>query len=243
VSSTPAALLTRAMTRDAARPLVTFYDDSTGERVELSVATYANWVNKTANMLQDGLSAEPGERVAIQLPTHWQTAVLLSACWSAGLVVATGPEAIESADLVFASADTVEAAQLSTAARETIALSLLPFARPARGLPLGVLDYALEVPTYGDRFVPYNPVLPSDPAFAVESGTISGDDLVSAAENLGLPSGARVLTTSDFTDLESVVRGLLGPLSVDGSVVLCRNLDHGALEKRVAAEKVTVQLV
>ena len=34
--------------------------DATGERVELSVATYANWVSKTANMLQDGLAAEPG---------------------------------------------------------------------------------------------------------------------------------------------------------------------------------------
>jgi uncharacterized protein (TIGR03089 family) len=242
VIATPAALLARSLARDGARPLVTFYDDSTGERVELSVATYANWVNKTANMLQDGLSAEPGERVAVQLPTHWQTAVILSACWSAGLVVATGLAAIESADLVFASADTVEAAQLSTGAREIIALSLLPFARPARGLPLGVLDYALEVPSYGDRFAPYNPVLPGDPAFAVESGAISGADLVTAAESLGLETGARVLTTSDFTDLESVVRGLLGPLSVDGSVVLCRNLDHAAVEKRVAAEKVTVPL-
>jgi uncharacterized protein (TIGR03089 family) len=238
----PASLLTRALNRDGARPLITFYDDATGERVELSVATYANWVNKTANMLQDGLSAEPGDRVAVLLPTHWQTAVILSACWSAGLVVATGLAALEPADIVFTAADTVEAARLSTRAREIVALSLLPFARPAPGLPSGVLDYALEVPTYGDRFAPYNPVLPGDPAFAVEAGTLSGGELVAAAELAGLEPGARVLSTSDFTDLEAVVRGLLGPLAVAGSVVLCRNLEPALVERRVAAEKVTAPL-
>ena len=216
---TPAGLLSRSLSRDGARPLVTFYDDATGERVELSVATYANWVAKTANMLQDGLSAEPGERVAVLLPTHWQTAVILSACWAAGLVVATGVEAVGPADIAFTSADTVEAARSSTQARDVVALSLLPFARPATGLPTSVLDYALEVPTYGDRFAPYSPVLPGDPAFAVEGGTTSGGELVEAAGLIGLLPGARALSTSDFTDLEAVVRGLLGPLAVDGSVV------------------------
>ena len=243
MTSTPAALLTRALALDGARPLVTFYDDETGERVELSVATYANWVSKTANMLQDGLSAERGERVAVQLPTHWQTPVILSACWAVGLVVATGLEAVAAADIVFTAADTVEAARLSTGAREIVALSLLPFARPAASLPTGVLDYALEVPTYGDRFSPYNPVLPGDLAFAVEGGVASGADLVAAAELTGLAPGARVLTTSDFTDLEAVVRGMLAPLSVNGSVVLCRNLDPAVVEKRIAAEKVTTRLL
>ncbi|MDX6257090.1 MAG: hypothetical protein QOJ11_3424 [Frankiales bacterium] len=240
---TPAGLLARSLARDGARPLITFYDDATGERVELSVATYANWVSKTANLLQDGLSAEPGERVAVLLPTHWQTAVILSACWATGLIAATGLEAVAPADIAFTAADTVSAARTSTGARDIVALSLLPFARPAAGLPAGVLDYALEVPSYGDRFAPYNPVLPGDPAFAVETGSLSGADLVAAGESLGLEPGARVVTTSDFTDVESVVRGLLGPLSVDGSVVLCRNLDHAVLEKRVAAEKVTRSLL
>src|SRR5690606_17128304 len=31
---------------DAGRPLITFYDHAGGERVELSVTTYANWVAK-----------------------------------------------------------------------------------------------------------------------------------------------------------------------------------------------------
>ncbi|NDU76176.1 TIGR03089 family protein, partial [Actinomadura sp. DSM 109109] len=40
---------------DPSRPLVTFYDDAAGERVELSARTFDNWVAKTANFLVDGL--------------------------------------------------------------------------------------------------------------------------------------------------------------------------------------------
>lgn len=79
---TPADLLRSALAADPGRPLVTFYDDATGERVELSVATFANWVAKTANLLQGDLAAQPGDRVALLLPAHWQTAVWLLACAS-----------------------------------------------------------------------------------------------------------------------------------------------------------------
>ena len=40
MASTFPALLSELLRADAGRPLVTFYDDATGERVELSVATY-----------------------------------------------------------------------------------------------------------------------------------------------------------------------------------------------------------
>ncbi|GAA4235706.1 TIGR03089 family protein [Actinomadura meridiana] len=82
----PAGLLRRRVADDPSSPLVTFYDDASGERVELSARTFDNWVAKTANFLVDGLAAEPGTRVVLALPPHWQTAVWLMACWSAGLV-------------------------------------------------------------------------------------------------------------------------------------------------------------
>jgi len=94
---TPADLLRSALAADPARPLVTFYDDATGERVELSVATFANWVAKTANLLQDGMSAEPGDRVALLLPAHWQTAVWLLACSSMGVVADVGGDVVNAA--------------------------------------------------------------------------------------------------------------------------------------------------
>jgi hypothetical protein len=46
--------------RDPVRPLVTHYDDATGERVELSATTLENWVSKTANLLQDELGRTAG---------------------------------------------------------------------------------------------------------------------------------------------------------------------------------------
>ena len=210
---TPAGLLTRALTRDGARPLLTFYDDATGERVELSVATYANWVSKTANMLQDGLSAEPGERVAVLLPTHWQTAVILSACWAAGLVAATGLEAVAPADIVFTAADTVEAARSSTQGR----------ARwwPCRccRLPGPPSDCRPECSTTPSRCRPTvtasRRTLPCARRSRVRrrGRDALGRPACGGRQRMaGLEPGARVLSTSDFTDLEAVVRGLLGPL-------------------------------
>ena len=49
------ALLARLLREDPGRPLVTYYDDATGERTELSVVTYSNWVSKNANLLLEEL--------------------------------------------------------------------------------------------------------------------------------------------------------------------------------------------
>ena len=49
---------------------MTFYDDATGERVELSVATYANWVAKTSSLLVEELDLERGMRLLLDLPAH-----------------------------------------------------------------------------------------------------------------------------------------------------------------------------
>src|SRR5690348_1300829 len=72
---------------DPTRPLLTWYDDSNGERAELSGATLANWVAKTANLLVEGAGLDPGDRATVLLPPHWQTAAVLLGCWSAGVTV------------------------------------------------------------------------------------------------------------------------------------------------------------
>jgi uncharacterized protein (TIGR03089 family) len=74
-AETPAGLWRSAAAADPARPFVTAYDAATGGRVELSYATFDNWVAKTANLITDGLGAGPGERVALALPAHWQALV------------------------------------------------------------------------------------------------------------------------------------------------------------------------
>ncbi|BFO22122.1 hypothetical protein SHKM778_85100 [Streptomyces sp. KM77-8] len=104
---------------------MTFYDDATGERVELSVATFANWVAKTANLLQDELSVEPGDRVALLLPAHWQTAVWLLACASVGAVadVAGDPAA---ADVVVSGPDPESLSAARGCSGPRVALALRP---------------------------------------------------------------------------------------------------------------------
>ncbi|MEU6058701.1 TIGR03089 family protein [Streptomyces sp. NPDC047097] len=240
---TPADLLRSALAADPARPLVTFYDDATGERVELSVATFANWVAKTANLLQDGLSAEPGERVALLLPAHWQTAVWLVACASVGVVADVGGDP-SLADHVVAGPDRL--ADGLACPGERLALSLAPLGRRFPAAPEGYDDYAVEVPTQGDVFAPYVPVDPDTPALAVGGAELTGAELVERARadagRLGLTAGSRVLSALPYDGWEGLSAGLYAPLAAGASVVLCRNLDRlGAaeLEKRVGSERIT----
>src|SRR6201989_3212849 len=79
---------------DPVGPRITYYDDATGERIELSAVTLANWAAKTGNLLRDELAAGPASRVAVLLPAHWQTAAVLFGVWWIGAeVVLEGSEA------------------------------------------------------------------------------------------------------------------------------------------------------
>jgi hypothetical protein len=73
--------------RDGARPFLTWYDDASGERVELSVATLANWATKTANLLADEHGLEPGDAVRLAPADHWLSFVAVLGAWTAGALV------------------------------------------------------------------------------------------------------------------------------------------------------------
>ena len=68
--ATFAEVLSAQLRRDPGRPLVTFYDHASDERVELSVTTYANWVAKAAGLLTDVADLERGMSLRIDLPPH-----------------------------------------------------------------------------------------------------------------------------------------------------------------------------
>ena len=87
MTTVSAALLDPIMRRDPVGPRITYYDDATGERIELSTVTLANWAAKTGNLLRDELGAAPGSRVAVLLPAHWQTAAVLLGIWWIGAEV------------------------------------------------------------------------------------------------------------------------------------------------------------
>jgi uncharacterized protein (TIGR03089 family) len=227
--TTVSILFAAATGTDATRPLLTYYDDSTGERTELSGATLGNWLAKTANLLVDGVGAAPGDRALVLLPPHWQTAAVLLGCWSAGLSVRTEPAAGAPPEVAFVAADRAAAA---IAAGERFALGLHPLGLPLREVPPGYLDYVAEMRVHGDRFVP------------VDSGTSEEDELgtraVRRAGELGIGPGDRVLV--DASRYPDSVDWLLAPLAATASIVLCGHMDPARLPGRIAAEQVTVAL-
>ena len=233
--SHPVDLLRRELATEPARPLVTFYDDSTDARVELSVKTFDNWVAKTANLLVDGLAVEPGARVALALPVHWQTAVWLYACWSAGLTAVPVDEGDipGDADVVAASPSRLEEA-LATPA-EVVGLSLHALGAPLEQCPPGVTDYAVEVRAYGDHFG--GAVDGDAPAVELAGETLTGAQLVAAGEKT--PREARVLTTVPYATREGLINGLIGPLTSHGSVIICQNLEESRLDRRISLEHAT----
>ncbi|MFF5084093.1 TIGR03089 family protein [Actinoplanes sp. NPDC000266] len=222
-------VLAAAVRNDPASPLLTFYDDASGDRTELSGATLDNWVSKTANLLVDGLGLGNGDTAAVQLPPHWQTAAVLLGVWSAGLAAETGDT--ESADVVV----TTPGQTSATKAPDRYATGLLPFAMPLRELPAGFADFVLEVRQHGDYF-PGQPVAPDDRAL---DGRTHREVLAEAAAK-GIPAGARVLI--DAGRHPDPVTWLLAPLVAGASVVLCANLDPAKTAARAESEKVTLVL-
>ena len=224
-SPTVVHAFTTIIARDASLPLMTFYDDTTGERTELSGATLANWVSKTANLLVDGLGLGRGDVASVRLPAHWQTAAVLLGCWSAGLAVdLAGPD--QTAGVGFATAESVNTVNSD----ETYALALAPMGLPFRsGPPAGSEDYAVQVRTYGDHFA--GPPVTADDR-ALTDGTTHGQ-LVAAAP--ALPPGVRVLIDGDAQP--DPRDWLVAPLLAGASVVLCRHLAAANVAARLATEQ------
>ncbi|MEU5938276.1 TIGR03089 family protein [Micromonospora sp. NPDC047548] len=214
-----------AIATDPTRPLLTWYDDATGERTELSGATLANWVAKTANLLVDELALSPGDSAGVLLPPHWQTAAVLLGCWSAGLTVADTPGDV---DVLFAAAGRVAEAD-AWPAGDRYALALAPFAAPLREVPAGFADYVVEVRAHGDHFTPYPPGGPGEAALLARAAA--------RATELGIAPGDRVLV--DAARHPDPVDWLLAPLTATATVVLCGDLDPARVPSRTTSEKVT----
>ncbi|HME47279.1 TIGR03089 family protein, partial [Mycobacterium sp.] len=194
-----ATVLDPLLHTDPAGPRITYYDDATGERIELSTVTLANWAAKTGNLLRDELGEGAGSRVAVLLPAHWQTAGVLLGIWWIGAEAVIG--AAPDADVAMCTAERLSEAD----AAEVVALSLDPFGRPVPGLPVGVTDYATSVRVHGDQIVAE---ARPGPALAGRSP----DDVLEAARNSarsrGISGGDRVLSTSSWNGYNELVDNL-----------------------------------
>lgn len=212
-----------------AQPLITHYDDAAGTRVELSVATMRNWAAKTANWLVDELDVTPGDRVAVLLPSHWQTAaVLLGAWWCGAEVVTSGPSSVA---FVPPGATAPDAAVTAVA-------SLDPMGRDLRGdVPAGAVDYIGDARLFGDDYLSPTPV-PGD-TLCFMGSTV--DEITTAAASraadLGLTQKSRVLSTLDWP--AGLMDGLVTVLAAGASLVQVTNADPAKLSKHQETERTT----
>ena len=159
--TTFADVLARRLRADPGQPLVTYYDQGTGERVELSVTTYANWVAKTASLLAEEHDLERGQSLRVDLPTHWLGPVFLGAAWAIGLTVTEDDEP----DAVVCGPEGLARWAPYADRLPVLACSLLPMGvRFADALPPGVHDVGVDVWSQPDAFAPWDPPAGTDPA-------------------------------------------------------------------------------
>jgi uncharacterized protein (TIGR03089 family) len=206
--------------REASAPCLTFLDPGTGERTELSGRTVALWVSKTANFVTDELALEPGEVLALRLPSHWQAWTWLFGAWHAGCTVALGepgdplPDDAAAAVLDRASA-TVVAQQPHHA--ELVSLALRPMALPGPPPPGGVLDYDTNVRAHGDSYRRPDGAAPG--GIRTAAGTVAwpGLDTPKHLDDFQEGPGRRLLTSlspSSPDAVSAVVRALAAGSSV-----------------------------
>ncbi len=229
--------LAEQLRRDAARPLVTFYDDATGERVELSVTTYANWVAKTASLLQDELDLERGQLALVDLPTHWLGAVWAGAAWTLGLRLTDDADRTDECDLVVCGPDGVDRFAAAAGRVPVVALSLRPLgARFAEPLPPGVVDYGAVVLGQPDAFVALAAPSDEDPAWEDRDGSRTQRQLLERAAAEPLEPGGRLLTDLAPTTSAGLAT-LLAPLLAGGGTVWVAHPDASGWAHRAETER------
>ena len=243
----PQDLLAAALRRSPASPLVTYYDGTTGERTELSATTLANWVAKTANLLQDEFDVAPGSTVTVLLPPHWQTAAVLLGVWSCGAAVRESPEPGESGLALVAQSRLAEFQDEGDADHlDVLGVSLHPLGMGMRDYTGDARDFALEVRTHGDVFSPWTPVDPAGPGLVLAGGALSLEAVTGAAVDLagrlGMAAGDRVLVDDRLAEEAGPVTWLLAPLAAGASLVLVRQPDPDRLASLARAEGVTATL-
>jgi acyl-CoA synthetase (AMP-forming)/AMP-acid ligase II len=256
-----------APARHGDKPFLTWYDDGRGERVELSYRTFDNWVAKTANLLVDELGAAPGDRVGALLVDHWQTPIVLAACWRAGVgVVALDPSGGQQASrptgapprgspdpsgrtppglvATFVREELLAGAASALEGTAVVALTADLLGRGVADLG-GALSFARVVPTMGDLFEAGPD--PAGDALVTGEGAATMAELLELAAALaartGLTDADRMLSGRRLLSVDGAVAGLLAPFVAGAGVVLGRDLAPGRFWKRVADERVAVAVL
>lgn len=193
------ALRHRLRSPSRAHPLITYYDGVADTRTELSAVTFANWVDKTANLIAD-LGHEDGEPVDVTLasthPGHWVTLVWIAAAWQRGCPVRS---VASGSDLLVVGPDD------DRRSATTVACTLHPLGRGFDTAPADAVDYA-EVLAQPDVH---------DASSWTQEDIFDDRPLPSAR-----PRDTRLLLSDPAPGLETVLEALVSPVLGSGSTVV-----------------------
>lgn len=227
---TPERQFADLLANEPSRPFVTYYDEATGERSELSVKSLANWVVKTHHLLATELGLGVGDTALVSVPAHWISVPVLLGCLTAGLELsADGPT-----DVAFVAPTTLvaaDAAEIYAIAPESAALGF------ADDVPGGALDYVGSVRPQADKWPtvqltagPDDPCLPG----------LTRAQAVERALAVGLAPRERLLTTREWSGPDDWIETVLAPLAVGGSLVIVTNApDDEVVQRRATQERAT----
>lgn len=214
--------------RDPAQPLLTLLDGPA--RVELSGATVANWVAKTANLLVDGWDA-PG-RVGLVPALHWQAVCALLGAVTSGAAVTVAPSGSALAGVDVAVVTEPQAAAAIASGAGTLVLSGHPMGLPSPTLPSGAEDFGREVLAHGDTW--------TGPVPAAADLTVDGQPL-GAVPDLDIGCSDRVAVGIDVRG-GTGLRLLLGVLRAGAAVVLLPRPQSLDLARIAVAEGLTASV-
>lgn len=232
----PEALFAAVLAAAPAKPFVTYYDERSGERSELSAKSLANWVAKTHFLLSDELGLGVGDAAYLELSAHWISMPILLGAWTAGLEITT--------DASRAAVSFVmprEGAKIP-AAPDVYAVAAEAAARGFAGTsaPPGTVDYVSAIRPQNDVWsAVHSPATPDDPAL----DGVSRADLVAKADSrageLGVATGARLITGRGWQGPDDWTDSLLVPLAVSGSIVIVHGAAPEVLARRAEQERAT----
>ncbi|MFT3969336.1 MAG: TIGR03089 family protein [Micropruina sp.] len=227
------ALQRRARTAGA-EPLLTHYDLDAGGRTELSVATFANWVAKTANLIED-LGADSGLvglPLAVDRPGHWMTLLWPLAAWQRECAITLDAAG---ADLVVVGPTDPR----PVIPGATLACSLHPLGLGLRDLPDGVLDFSTEALSQPDQAGTL-PSAPSGPAW-IEGAPDGGSQVFSHADLAATSAVAGRVLVVPSDPLGTLRDAVLGPLLGGGSSVVVEGTPDDAVLARIRTSERCVE--
>ena len=236
-ASSPEQAFADLLAAEPSRPFVTYYDEKTGERSELSVKSLANWVAKTHFLLVDELGLGVGDTAQLMLPAHWISVPIVLGCLSAGLALSADEGVV-----AFAEPGTVgsvaDALDVYVIAPDSAAVGL------REGVPDGATDYVVAVRPQADAWAGVR--FGAEPSAPIFDGRTRADVMATAvehAESLGAAKGSRLLTTRDWSTSDDWLDTVLVPLAVGGSLVIVRNAaSEDVVERRMGQERATVRV-